>query len=345
MSWPRVRSEVTTAMCELVLVRDMKYALPPISAAIRHGMSTVARMKPRVRTRSIYSRLAMSQMLCMDLASGFDELGCALYGGDENLFERGLDDLEACDVGAARYGLDEQRLRVFRGVKLDFGDAGVVACVGNVAASEKGVVAGKDGLHVVARVTRFNLAHGAGEHELALIDERDRVAELLDLVHAMCGEKNGAALRAEIDERAHEQLGVDGVEAAEGLVHDDELGLVQQCSDELNLLLHALGELFGLLVDGFGDLQALAPVARTLAGVSFAEAVKLAEEGELIEHLHLFVEAALLRQVADAVEQCAREGLAEEAHSAGVGHGHADHHADGTGLAGAVGAEQTEHGA
>src|ERR1700733_12410862 len=99
MSWPRVLSEVTTAMCEVLLVFVAKYALPPTSAAIRHGMRTVASMKPRVRTRSMYSRLAMSQTLCMDLASGFDELGRSLHGGDEDLFERGLDDFEACDVG------------------------------------------------------------------------------------------------------------------------------------------------------------------------------------------------------------------------------------------------------
>ena len=140
-------------------------------------------------------------------------------------------------------------------------------------------------------------------------------------------------------------VGVDGIEAAEGLVHDDEFGLVQQRGDELDLLLHALGELFGLLVDGLGDLHALAPVVGTLAAVGGVEAVKLAEEDELVEDLHLLVEAALLGQIADAVEQLAREGLAEEADGAGVGHGDADHHADGAGLAGAVGAEQAEHGA
>src|SRR5580658_2883139 len=113
MSWPRTLSEVTTAMCDVVLVRAMKNALPPTSAAMKHGMRTVARMKPRVRTRSMYSRLAMSQMLCMDLASGFGELGCSLHRGDEDLFERGLDDLEASDVGAASDSIGEQRLCVF----------------------------------------------------------------------------------------------------------------------------------------------------------------------------------------------------------------------------------------
>src|SRR5581483_3260822 len=99
-------------MCELVLVRVMKNALPPTSAAMKHGMRTVARMKPLVRTRSMYSRLAMSQILCMDLASGFGELGSSLHGGDEDLFERGLNDFETSDVGAARDGFGEQRLRV-----------------------------------------------------------------------------------------------------------------------------------------------------------------------------------------------------------------------------------------
>ena len=58
--------------------------------------------KALVRTRSRYSRFAMSQTLCIDFAS---------YGFDEDLFERGLHDLEA---GDARFGdgLGEQRLRV-----------------------------------------------------------------------------------------------------------------------------------------------------------------------------------------------------------------------------------------
>ena len=82
-----------------------------------------------------------------------------------------------------------------------------------------------------------------------------------------------------------------------------------------------------------------------LRAVRGVEAVELAEEDELVEHLHLLVEAALFGQVADAVEGVAGEGLVEEADGAGVGHGDADHHADGAGLAGAVGAEQAEHGA
>ena len=180
---------------------------------------------------------------------------------------------------------------------------------------------------------------------MATVDKGDGVAEFFDLVHAVGGEEDRFTLLAEVDERVHEEDGVDGIEAAEGLVHDDELGLVQERCDELDLLLHALGELFGLLGDGFGDLHALAPDVGSLAGSGGVEAVQLAEEDELVHDLHLFVEAALFGEVADALEVFAPEGLAEEADGARVGDGHADHHADGGGFSGAVGAEEAEHGA
>ncbi len=93
----------------------------------------------------------------------------------------------------------------------------------------------------------LNLAHGAGEDDDAVVDEADGVAHLFDLIHAVGGEEDGSSLLAEVDEGVDEQAGVDGIEAAEGLVHDDELGLVQQGGNELDLLLHSLGEVFGLL--------------------------------------------------------------------------------------------------
>ena len=71
--------------------------------------------------------------------------------------------------------------------------------------------------------------------------------------------------------------------------------------------------------------------------------MELAEEDELVDDLHLLVEAALFGQIADALEALALEGLSEEDHLAGVGHGDAHHHADGAGFPGAVRAEKAEH--
>ena len=80
-----------------------------------------------------------------------------------------------------------------------------------------------------------------------------------------------------------------------------------------------------------------------LRASSAREPVQLAEENQLIDDLHLLVEAALLGQIADAVQALALEGLSEEADAAGVGHGDAHHHANGAGFARAVRPQQAEH--
>src|ERR1035437_4809149 len=90
-------------------------------------------------------------------------------------------------------------------------------------------------------------------------------------------------------------------------------------------------------------MQLFGPGASSLLRQGCAEIVELAEKDELIQHVHLLVEAALLRQVANAAEDAAGERLVEERDRARVGDRDADHHSDGTGLARAVGPEQSEH--
>ena len=58
-------------------------------APMRTGMRMVVMRKALVRTRSRYSRFAMSQTLCIDFAS---------YGFDKYLFKRRLHDFEAGDA-------------------------------------------------------------------------------------------------------------------------------------------------------------------------------------------------------------------------------------------------------
>ncbi len=209
---------------------------------------------------------------------------------------------------------------------------------------KKRVVASKVDMDAVGRITRLDLAHAAFEHQLSLVNQRDGVAELLHLVHAVGAEQDRPALFAQVDQRIHQQRRVDRVESAEWLVHDDQFGLMQQRGDELDLLLHSLRELFGLLVDRIENLHALAPDMRALGRGDGVKPVQLPQKDELVKHLHLLVEAALFRQITDPVQGIARKRLAEELHGAGVGLGDADHHADGRGLTRAVGPKQPEHG-
>ena len=81
--------------------------------------------------------------------------------------------------------------------------------------------------HVIALVARLDLAHPARQHRLAVIDQADRVAQLLHLVHAVGGEHDRLALVLQLQQGLLQQLGVHRVEAAERLVHHDQPGIVR----------------------------------------------------------------------------------------------------------------------
>ncbi len=68
-----------------------------------------------------------------------------------------------------------------------------------------------------------------------------------------------------LDQRVLQQRRVHRIESRERLVHNDQLRLMQQRGNELDLLLHALRQLFGLLLRRVQNLQPLAPVVRALA--------------------------------------------------------------------------------
>ena len=118
--------------------------LPTMPPPMSSGMRMVVMRKALVRMRSRYSRLAMSQTLCMGFAPAMarfevdggrrsqclDAFATDLF--DEDLFEGGLHDLEAGDAGAGADGIGEQRLGVGAwccraSAELDLGVAGVVA--------------------------------------------------------------------------------------------------------------------------------------------------------------------------------------------------------------------------
>src|SRR5258705_10418264 len=273
---------------------------------MRSGMRMVMMRKLFARMRSRYSRFAMSQTLSIDIFS---------YGFDEDLLEGGLHDFEAGDASAALDGCGEERLGVGAGAveAMEFyvGLSAVVLRGFDAGMLEERVVSFEGDLDGVSWVTALELAHAAGEDQMAAGDEGDGVADFFDLVHAVGAEEDGLALLAKVDEGVHEEGGVDGIEATEGLVHDDEVGFVEQRGDELDLLLHAFGELLGFLGDGLGDLHTLAPDVGALAGGRGVEAMELAEEDELVHDLHLLVETTLFGEVADAFEDGSLKLLVE----------------------------------
>src|SRR5271166_4049493 len=200
-------------------------------------------------------------------------------------------------------------------------------------------------LHGVLAVAGLDLLQLSFEHSAAVIDKADRITQALDLVHAMRGEEDGLARFLQLDHHVFQHHGVGGIEARKRFVEDHEIGIVQQSSDELYLLLHALGQFFDFLLCPLRKLQPLTPVQRALAGLGSGQAMQASEEDEVIEHLHLFIKAALFGKIANSLQLLTMKFLTEQPDFSFVRHVDANHHSDSRGFAGAIGAEQAIHAA
>ena len=132
-------------------------------------------------------------------------------------------------------------------------------------------------------------------------------------------EQDRSALLFQFEDHVLEHVRIDGIESGERLVHDDQLGLVQQRGDELDLLLHALRHFLDALVDPFRDVEPLRPFARPRDRVARGQAAELSEQGEVFAHGDFSIEPAFFGQVSYLMQMAALEGLAEQPHRAGVG--------------------------
>ena len=151
------------------------------------------------------------------------------------------------------------------------------------------------------------------------IDQSDVVAEFLDAVHIVGREDDGGTGIAEFEDFALDDGCIDGVEAGEWLIEDQELGIMEHGNDKLNLLRQTLGEFLDLFVPPVADLKAFEPLLEAGGGVALGEAFEASEEDGLLADLHLLVEATLLREVTDVVNILSGEGVTIECKCALVG--------------------------
>ena len=98
---------------------------------------------------------------------------------------------------------------------------------------------------VRARDGPLQLRERAARDDPAVVDDRQRLAQGLCRLHLVGREDDRAALVAQLDEGVAQQREVDRVEPGERLVHEQDVGAVQDRGDELDLLLVALAELLG----------------------------------------------------------------------------------------------------
>ena len=191
----------------------------------------------------------------------------------------------------------------------------------------------------------FHPGDGAVEDFAAFVDQDDLVADLLDLFHTMGTEYDRAAVAGQLVDFVLDEIGVDGIETAEGFVEDDESGLVQDGGDELQFLTHAFAQVFDFLVPPGLHLESFEPVADLVGRFGFGEPLQLREVDGLGADLHLFIQTTLLGHVADLFTVFfGIEGAAVEEDPALVGIEDTGDHAYEGRLSGPIGSEQTEDG-
>ena len=161
----------------------------------------------------------------------------------------------------------------------------------------------------------------------------------------MRGEEDGPPLVAQLEHDVFEEVGVDGVEAAEGFVEDEQVRVVQQRADKLHFLLHPFGKLLGFLAAPVGGSEAAEPVVHFLGRLGAREAPQFGKVEQLLLHLHLLVEATFFGQIAHPLLAPRPDGFSIEPHFALVRDGDVGDHPDGGRLARPVGAEQTKDAA
>ena len=95
---------------------------------------------------------------------------------------------------------------------------------------------------------------GAGGDDLAVVQDDDPVAQAHNQGHVVFDDQQGNAQGQEFLHQGHEVLGLPGVEAGGGLIHEQELGLLGQGPGDFQAPLVAVGQ-------GLGGFVLFAPQA------------------------------------------------------------------------------------
>src|ERR1700722_11246357 len=107
-------------MCDVVFDFAASVATPNSPPPISSGIKIVAIKNPLVLIRSVYSRFAISQTLCIDDTSSFLVTKTRAHAFNKDLFQRRLLHIEPMNHGAPRLPLGPHLLRACLAVQLQF---------------------------------------------------------------------------------------------------------------------------------------------------------------------------------------------------------------------------------
>ncbi len=190
-----------------------------------------------------------------------------------------------------------------------------------------------------------DLVDRAGEEQLALLDDADRVAEFGEFVEDVRRDQDRLAHPFEFFEQLADLDAGAGVEAGRGLVHQQDLGVVQEHAGDAETLLHAAAEgrdLGGLLVGQFGEFE---DVGDDFFALRAVDVVGGREELQVFVDDHVLVRAHEVGDISDERADLAvlvADGEPVDLGLAGRGLEEGGEDLDGGGFARAVGADEAE---
>ena len=188
----------------------------------------------------------------------------------------------------------------------------------------------------------LDLGKEAVEHDAAIVDHQDAVAQLLDVGHLVGREHDGDALGAQLGDDVLHEPHVDRVQPAEGLVEHDEGGIVDERRGELDELAEPPAQLADPLVPVLLHAETLEQLVGTAQGAILRNALELGQIEQVRDDPQAAVETALLRQVADTLPGLGGHRSVEYGDLALVRLDDVEQHPDGRGLAGAVWADESD---
>jgi hypothetical protein len=159
----------------------------------------------------------------------------------------------------------------------------------------------------------------------------------------MRGHDHGAAGAHAIPEQALDVARRYRVEAGEGLVEDDQAGVMHQRARQRHFLAHALGKSFAALIQMRFQPERDQQMARRRFGKSGIDAPQAGDEFEIFQRRQLVVDHRLIRYPRGDLLGGDRIGQRidpEHGDRAGIRPQQPGHHPQGRGLAGAVRSEQ-----
>jgi hypothetical protein len=152
---------------------------------------------------------------------------------DEDIFEGEGDTREELEVGGVGESLAQEGGDGIRGATQSGGDAGIgfvgAHAAGGFAESVEGETFGSK---LGPAEVFFEVVEGLTEEKLAMVEEDEVLGDALEVAHEMRGEDDGGAgVGKERDDDFEELATGGGVEAAGGLVEDEEFGTVGDGAD------------------------------------------------------------------------------------------------------------------